>query len=308
MELAGLDYSLDKHLPTPPPSHNSSPDDSEGTLVSVSTMFFPAAQHPPQTSNVVLLSQDSVYFYVHSDVLLDKSTNSFRAMLPVSSSESDDGEPPILNVPEPSPVLNIILHAIYDIPCAHDSPPFNVVVNAVDSMPTYGIDPKSTIVPSTPLFTLLLSQAPLFPIELFALAAHYDIFDLAVAASSHLLAFPPSRLSDQVVDRMGALYLKRLFFLHSGRVEAFKRVLGPPPHLHPPTPSCDFHLQKGLTRAWALATAPLAWDARPDMSPTSLESALKPLAEHLGCDSCKAGLDDRIKDLIVQWSNVKRTI
>ncbi|KAJ7638762.1 hypothetical protein FB45DRAFT_903741 [Roridomyces roridus] len=314
--FADLEYSLGKygHLPTPPHSHDGeSPvadsTEDENALLSVSTTFFPTAQHAQHRSqppDIVLLSQDSVYFYVCSDLLLNKSGNGFRAMLPISPSSDD--EPPILNVPEPSPVLNIILHAIYEMSCAHYSPPFNVLVKAVDSMPIYGIDPKTTILPATPLFTLLLSQAPLFPLDLYTLAAHYDIFELAVPTSSHLLAFPLSRLTDDAVERMGAIYLKRLFFLHFGRAEALKRVLGAPPHPHPPTPFCDFVQQKTLARAWALATAYLAWDIRPDMSTTTLESALRPLSTHLTCDSCKDALDERIKNLVVQWSIVKRTI
>ncbi|KAJ6599121.1 hypothetical protein DFH09DRAFT_1130181 [Mycena vulgaris] len=312
VQFGDLEYSYPKydHLPTPPQSHDGSPEadskDDGNTLVSISTTFFPAAQHRQHPPDVALLSKDSVYFYVHSDLLLDASDNRFRAMLPISSSDGD--EPPVLNVPEPSPVLNIILHAVYDMSCAHYSPPFDTLVHAVDSMPIYGINPKSHILPSTPLFTLLLSHAPLFPLDLYALAAHYDIFDLAVPTSSHLLAFPLSRLSDQVVERMGATYLKRLFFLHFGRAEALKRVLLPPPHPHPPTPSCDFQSQKGVTRAWTLASAYLAWDVRPDMSTNTLESALRPLSDSVPCELCKTALNDRLKTLIVQWSMVKRTI
>lgn len=66
-----------------------------------------------------------------------------------------------------------------------------------------------------------------------------------------------------MAERIGAVYLKRLFFLHFGRAEALKRILLPPPHPHAPTPSCDFSDQKKLTRAWALASAYLAWDTRP---------------------------------------------
>ncbi|KAF7355263.1 hypothetical protein MSAN_01442500 [Mycena sanguinolenta] len=314
------------HLPTPPRSSDGSPvadtEEDRSTVVSISTTFFSNAQHRPQPPDVILLSKDSVYFYVHSDLILDASDNSFRAMLPITHSAGDE-DLPVLNVPEPSPVLNVMLHTIYDMSCAHYSPPFETLVNAVDSMPIYGIQPKSMILPSTSLFTLLLSHAPLFPLQLYALAAHYDIFDLAVPTSSHLLAFPLSRLSDEVVERMGAIYLKRqvstavilfvgsdrtysrLFFLHFGRAEALKRVLGPPPHPHPPSATCDFQAQKGLSRAWALATAYLAWDVRPDMSINSLESALKPLAEHLSCDLCRNALNDRIRTLVIQWSVVK---
>ncbi|KAJ7283709.1 hypothetical protein C8J57DRAFT_1293340 [Mycena rebaudengoi] len=308
MQFDSYDHRL--QVPTPPHSHVGSPEsepqkDPEN-LVSISTTFFPGAQLRPDAPNVALLSKDSVYFYVHSDLLLAASENNFRAMLPLPPVDSVD--PPVLDIPESSPVLNIILHAIYELSCAQYSPTFDTLVKAVDSMPIYGINPKSHILPSTSLFTLLLSQAPLFPLELYALAAHYDVYDLAVPTSSHLLAFPLSRLTDVMAERMGPVYLKRLFFLHFGRAEALKRVLLAPPHPHPPTSSCDFQDQKGLTRAWALASAYLAWDIRPDLSTNSLESALRPLAEHLPCELCKNALGDRVKNLIVQWSQVKRTI
>lgn len=199
-------------------------ENDHDTLVSVSTTFFPAAQHRPAPPDVALLSKDSVFFYVHSDLLLDASDNRFRAMFPLPPAESPDT--PVLNVPEQSAVLNIILHMIYDMSSAHYSPPFETLAKAVDSMPIYGINPKShvrispaifllllltlaQILPSTPLFTLLLSHAPLFPLDLYALASHYDLYELAVPTSSHLLAFPLSRLSDSVVERMGPVYLKR---------------------------------------------------------------------------------------------------
>lgn len=147
--------------------------------------------------------------------------------------------------------------------CAHYSPPFETLVTAVKRFPTYGLRPKARIAPSMPLFQLLLSHAPLFPLELYALASQFDLYELAVSTSSHLLSFQLSSLTDDMAERIGPVYLKRLFFLHFGRADALKRVLLPPPHPHAPTPWCDFTDQKTLTRAWALASAYLAWDARP---------------------------------------------
>ncbi|KAJ7103804.1 hypothetical protein C8R44DRAFT_808182 [Mycena epipterygia] len=304
-------HGLCNHLPTPPASHDGYPvvgvPDDGNMTVSVSATFSWDAQYRPQPPDVVLLSKDSVYFYVHSDLLRDVSDNRFNAMLPISPS-ADGGELPVLNIPEPSPVLNLVLHTIYGMSCAHYSPPFETLVDAVDSMPTYGMNPRAMVLPSTPLFTLLLSYAPLFPLPLYTLAARYDLFDLAVPTSSHLLTFPLWRLTNEEVEKIGAVYLKRLFFLHFGRAEALKRILGPPPHPHPLTPTCDFQSQKGLSRAWRLAATYLVWEVRPDMSINSLTSALRPLAEHLSCELCQNALDVRVKDLIIQWSLVKRTI
>ncbi|KAH9482965.1 hypothetical protein JR316_0005065 [Psilocybe cubensis] len=313
------DYAANKHavrspiqVPTPPQSNDGSPvvDDPADaqTLVSVSTTFFPGAQHLPVQPDTVLLSSDNVFFYVHSHLLIAASENGFRGHLPQSPSTSKHGQNPIISLPENSKVLNVILHAVYDMSCAHYSPTFPCLISAVNRLPIYGIRPKSRIAPSMPLFSILLSHAPLYPIELYALAASFDLYDLAVSTSSHLLSFPLASITDEMAERIGPVYLKRLFFLHFGRSDALKRVLLPPPHPHAPTPLCDFTEQKKLTRAWALASAYLAWDARPDLSTSTMESALRPLAEHLTCEGCQQALRDRIKNLVVQWSVVKRTI
>ncbi|KAF9534870.1 hypothetical protein CPB83DRAFT_843075 [Crepidotus variabilis] len=298
-------------IPTPPQSHNGTPaveDAAESnTLVSVSTSFYPGAQHLPIQPDTILLSSDSVFFYVHSHMLLAVSDNNFMGQLPAPP-PSQSSQETCIAVPDDSVHLNIILHAVYDMSCAQYSPSFESLATAVNSLQLYGIQPKTRIAPSRPLFSLLLSYAPLFPLDLFALAASHDLYDLAVSTSSHLLSFPLATLTDEMAERIGPVYLKRLFFLHFGRSDALKRVLLPPPNPHAPTADCDFTEQKKLTRAWALASAYLAWDARPDLSTSTMEAALRPLAEHLTCEHCQQALKDRIKNLVVQWSVVKRTI
>ena len=243
-------------------SHDGSPvTDDEGkarNLVSISTTFFPGSQHLATPPDTILLTTDNVFFYVNSHLLLAASENKFRDLLPTSGQPSN-----AILVPENSTVLNIVLHSIYDISCVHYSPSFAAIITAVNRLPVYGISPKKRIASSAQLFSLLLSHAPLYPLELYALAASHDLYDLAVSTSSHLLSFPLASLTDEMAQYIGPIYLKRLFFLHFGRSDALKRVLLPPPDPHPPTPFCDFAEQKKLTRAWALASAYLAWDARP---------------------------------------------
>lgn len=194
------------------------------------------------------------------------SNNGFAGQLPrLTSPTGSAGKEldPFVSLNEHSTVINVILHAAYEMSCGHYSPAFPTLCNAVDRLPFYGIPPKQRVAPSTPLFNLLLSYAPLFPLDLYTLAASHDLYDLAVATSSHLLSLPLFSITDEISEKIGPVYLKRLFFLHFGRSDALKRVLLPPPHPHPPTPWCDFAEQKKLTRAWALASAYLAWDARP---------------------------------------------
>ncbi|KAF9247245.1 hypothetical protein BU15DRAFT_84774 [Melanogaster broomeanus] len=295
-------------VPTPPESFSASPVDSppdENSFVSVSTTFFPGAQNHSHPPDLVLLTSDSVFFYVHAHVLLSVSDNSFNSLLPPSPDAKNTAMGPVVLVPESSNILNILLHTVYDLSCSHYSPSFESLAAALSAMITYGMSLKTHVARATPLHTLLLSHAPLYPLELYTLAASYDLYDLAVPTSSHLLSFSLASLTDEMAERMGPLYLKRLFFLHFGRADALKRLLLPPPHPHPPTPACDFLEQKKLTRAWALASAYLAWDARPDLSTSTIESALAPLSEQLSCESCRRALQDRLKTLIVQWSVVK---
>jgi hypothetical protein len=265
--LFRLAYLITQH------SHDGSPvvdsvQHNTNALVSVSTTFYPGAQHHSMQPDVALLSSDGVFFYVHSHVLLSASENGFNSLLSPLPSPTVDQEL-MITVPEVSNVLNIILHAVYNMSCAHYSPPFSLLTNTIDRLTVYGISSKTRIASSTSLYAILLSYAPLFPLDLYALAATHDLYDLAVATSSHLLSLPLASISDEMAERIGPIYLKRLFFLHFGRSDALKRVLLPPPHPHPPTSWCDFTEQKKLTRAWALASAYLAWDARPGVSSAS---------------------------------------
>lgn len=214
---------------------------------------------------VTRVSSDSVFFYVHTQTLLHVSQNSFNRLLPANSLTEDSEA--IVPLPDSSEVLNVVLHTIYNISCAHYAPSVQTLSSAVRTLKTYGIPLGSCIAPSTPLFTLLLANAPAAPLEIYALAGEHDLPHLAVSASPHLLSFPLPTLTDEMAQQMGPVYLKKLFFLHLGRSDALKRLLLPPPHPHSPTPECDFTEQKKLTRAWALASAYLAWDARPGQSP-----------------------------------------
>lgn len=169
----------------------------------------------------------------------------------------------VVPLPEPSSTLNVVLHVIYNLSPAHYSPTLETLCAAVDALASFGVPVARHCTAATPIYALILAHAPIAPVDVYALAASHDMYELAVPASAHLLGFSLANLSDEDAARMGPLYLKRLFFLHLGRVEALKRLLLPPPHPHAPTAECDFTEQKKLTRAWALASAYLAWDVRP---------------------------------------------
>ncbi|EIW80439.1 hypothetical protein CONPUDRAFT_105451 [Coniophora puteana RWD-64-598 SS2] len=298
----------DKHTFTPSVPDILSSATDEGVVVSVSTTFFPGSDILTIHPDVIILSSDSVFFYVHSSVLLRVSHNAFNGLIYVSSNQGCGAVEPVIPVTEHSSVLNIVLHGIYGISCSHYAPSFESLSSAIAAFPKYGLSAEKLVASSMPLYTLLMSHAPLHPLEVYALAAKYNAHDLAVSASSHLLSFPLASISDDVAAKIGPKYLKRLFFLHLGRLDALKRLLLSPPHPHPPTENCSFEDQKRVTRAWALASAHLVWDTRPDLSTSSIQSALGPLEEQLSCNMCRRTLRDRLNHIIVQWSIIKRTI
>jgi len=213
------------------------------------------------------VSTEGVLFYVNSAVALKTCRNAFREFL--GSCLSD---PKFRHTWAPVPVdvqsaeFNVILHLLYGTSPASHSPSFEVLQNAVDCMPRYSIVPCEYIVPGSPLYTLLLSVAPLQPMDVYTLAAHHKLHDLAMATSSHLLSYPLRNITEAQAERMGAIYLKKLMDLHLSRLSALKTILLSPPNPHSPTCRCSFQEQRKLTRAWALASAYIVWDSRLGMS------------------------------------------
>ena len=58
------------------------------------------------------------------------------------------------------------------------------------------------------------------PLEVYALGSRLGLTDLAQRASPHLLSMKLANLSDEMAERTGAVALKKLFFLHLGRIDA----------------------------------------------------------------------------------------
>ena len=278
----------------------------ENTIISISTTFYPGATIDSLPTDLILLSVEPVAFFVHSARLLSVSENGFNQLVSGAASNRQEDDPdPIIPVPESSAVLNIILQSIYGMSATHFAHSFDDLSLAVASFPKYGLSVSAYLAPSAPLAATLLSHVSTSPLEVYCLAASHDLWHIASSASRHLLSFALPNLTDEQATRMGPIYLKRLFFLHLGRTDALKRLLLPPPCAHAPTTECDYTEQKRVTRAWALASAYLLLDAKPDMGVKTMEAALSPLAEYVDCEMCKAALMERVKEAVVQWSGVK---
>lgn len=234
--------------------------------ISISTAFHPALSvDGSNTPDVILVATDGVHFYVHRLRLLDVSTNRMGNLIPPDPTPPESLATPLtLQFPHPSHVTNVILHVIYGLSCAQYLPTLEIVEAAVDALHLlYGVSIKAVAAPQMPLFQLLLSFAPLRPLEAYALAAHYSLEELCVAISPHLLAYDLARLTDRVAQKMGPMYLKRLFLLQQNRLAELRAILFKAPSMHLPALGCSEQTQQQLTRAWALAVAQLVWDVIP---------------------------------------------
>ncbi|PBK71246.1 hypothetical protein ARMSODRAFT_955033 [Armillaria solidipes] len=249
---------------------------------------------PPDTR---LGSSDLVLFLVHRHMLVDASTNRFNTLL--------DSLRPFTTVPETSDFLNIILHAVYGLSCSQFRPTIDTLMTAVCLFPKYGLQPKRYIHPSSPLFSDIRYQMPLSPLMTYVVSSYYELEELAVITSGHLLSLDVSTMSEEMVEFISPVYLKRLFDLQQRRVDTLKRLSAVPPIPHPATPRCDFIAQKTLTRAWSLYTVRLLWDARADLTVGAIERTYRTLDDHVACFDCKCVLRERVKGIVIEWSEQK---
>ena len=230
--------------------------------VSVSTAFHSTSQHDPYPPDITIRSFDRVFFHVHRHRLINASNNGFNSLL-VGPGLTQAKPVPIIPVSETADVVNVLLHTIYCISCGQYNPSVAVLIATITALKKYGVSLRDHINPNTPLFPILTAQAAFHGIELYMVAAENDLQDIAVAVSAHLLSFHLPTVTDEMAARMGPIYLKRLFFLHINRTQVLQKLMLTPPAAHPPTFECGMDEQQRLMRAWALACASLAWDARP---------------------------------------------
>ena len=233
--------------------------------ISISTAFHPALTIGGATPDFILVSSDGVHFYVHRHCLLAVSMNRMGMLLP--DTPLNMSTPSALHkasLTHTSTVSNIVLHIMYGLSCIQFAPTLEMVEAALDALCfQYGVVLQAHATPHLPLHQLLLSCAPYRPLDAYAVAARFALESLAVPISSHLLAYDLSRLPDATAQKMGPIYLKRLFVLHQGRLTALRNILFRPPAEHAPAVGCSPEQRQQLTRAWALAVAQLVWDVLP---------------------------------------------
>lgn len=228
----------------------------------VSTVFHSSFNFEEGCPDVMLVSVDEVIFYAHQRRLLRVSENNFGGTLPPAPIPQ---LAPFIAFPGHSNVLNMALHAIYDIPCQTLQPTLEILLASMEALKAFGIPLSEHLKPSKPLFQDIISLMPLKPMNVFVFAAENDSEELAALCSSYLLSYDLSTISDPMAERMGPIYLKRLFLLHAYRLKVLKTLLVEPPKHHIPTLTCCFEDQQALSRAWSLACLSFAWEHTPGM-------------------------------------------
>jgi hypothetical protein len=187
------------------------------------------------------------------------------SLSPINSLDPACHQTGILPLTENSSVINVLLHTIYGIDCKEYSPTLDILISTVRSLNKYGynareflhaptlvLDQEGLLTDKPSLYDLFIPHARQSPMEVYAFAASLDLEDLAKATSVHLLSLALYNLTDDQCAGMGPIYLRRLFFLHLGRIEALKvrKLFSVPPFLtqsimssrnyssfHPPTTS-----------------------------------------------------------------------
>ncbi|KIP09644.1 hypothetical protein PHLGIDRAFT_34294 [Phlebiopsis gigantea 11061_1 CR5-6] len=279
---------------------------AEHSNVSVAVAFQPGEPSLPYPQDVVFVTGDKILFYGHSQVLLAKSSNNFAGLLSPGSlaSSPKSEEYTFLSVAESFPVFNIVLHAMYEMPCAALRPSAVEILTALTALVKYGADLQRLSPHGTPLLELATTRLADAPAQFYALAGKYDLYDLAVRSSAHLLSARLQDLPIELVDMMGPIYLQRLISLQLGRQDRLKEVLEVPPDKHAPTATCGLADQDALASAWKLVGSYFIWEMRPDTTPITLDVALGGFRADVRCPICLDAFNRRVAQVLQDWAVV----
>ncbi|EJD47030.1 hypothetical protein AURDEDRAFT_164089 [Auricularia subglabra TFB-10046 SS5] len=271
----------------------------------ISPVFHASAQFAAANYTVpdtMLLSSNGVIYYVHAAVLMNASFNGFGGLLPNASADGASA----MRVEDDSHALDIIFYTVYGLDIAPLAADWPTLTHAVSTLiMRYGLLPPG---PGDPLFAALLAHVHQEggAKQVYAFAAQHELEALAVESSAHLLSLALQMIDPVWVTQVGPEYMRRLYFLQLGRIQAFSRILPAPLQLHPPTVLCDEReMQEMVLSPWAYAVANLVTNPQPGTQPAAIEAALNPIAYRTPCAQCAEAVRRRIEDIVQEWSAVK---
>ncbi|KAG8816385.1 hypothetical protein FRC17_000344 [Serendipita sp. 399] len=283
-------------------------------VLSMSATFYPREDYP---GDLFIITADNVHFVVHKRILLGESNNNFRGYLVDPNTQSLSAAARRFHVtkviphlvPESSTLFNLILHVFYNFDPTIYKPDLSLIAELLDALPLYGVDVIRPFSEGKYFFKITLDHAPAAALDTYTLVCRHRLETLAVKCSQYLISVPLHHLTDEHCISMGPVYLRRLVFLHLGRIERLKILLKAPPASHPPSLLCDALDQRSrLEKPWREAINEICWDITADTPLSLLQGTLGPLVEKSPCSECQMAIKERIRKLFVDWTMVKNTI
>lgn len=198
-------------------------------------------------SDTTLRCSDGARFYVHYSRLSDISENDFDGLLAPPSPQMN---PPLIDLTEDGETINLILYIVYEAYFHPSRPTCETLRSTLQAVRKYRISP-SRIIPKTPLFDGLVAQFSEDPLELYALGAENDIFELASHASEQLQGVPMNEITDEMANRIGPVYLIRLHSLRECRADVLRHLLAPLPRSHEPDSQCGSIEAERMKMMWS---------------------------------------------------------
>jgi len=249
------------------------------TIVSMSTTFCLGAMDDPCPPDVLLVSSDNVFFCVHSMTLLLHSLNKFGDYL------KDMVQPILLSAH--SAVVNLALYALYALNPSPFNPTTGLMTQALNFLIDHGILPKDCIISTNPFCESIHKLGVQCPLETFMMVAYFDLEHLAIDVSRNLLNLQLQAITEEVALTIGPSYLRRLFFLHLGRVDRLKQLMFQVPEAHGQNKDCYDSEQRLLQLEWRSLAVALATVASPAMGPLQLYKAFLPITQKQSlCPDC----------------------
>lgn len=270
------------------------PTDEMDTVVSMSTTFCLGTMNDPYPTDVLLVSSDNVYFCVHSMTLLLHSLNKFGGYL-------KEGLQPII-LSSHSAVVNLALYALYDLNPSAFNPTTGLMTQALHFLIDHGILPKDCITPTNPFCESIHKLGVQCPLETFMIVSYFDLEHLAIDVSRNLLNVPLQNITEQVALTIGPTYLRRLFWLHLGRIDRLKRLMFQVPEAHGQNKDCYDSEQRLLQLEWRSLAVALAPEASPAMGPSQLYKAFLPITQKKSlCPDCVEVSAEYLPHSLYRW-------
>lgn len=234
----------------------------ESTTFAMSTAFELQEDSGDGGTDVVLVSKDAVHFFVRRSRLLDASNSHFAYLL---DPYVDQATRQTIQLAEDAQILNIVLHVVYGISFRVYCPPLDILLQTVRTLGKYGVALNIRMLPGTHLYEDIVLKMPYQPLEVYIVAAEFDLFDLARTASGYLLSISLLSLPKATTLRLNTDYLTMLYNLHMSRTIVLQRIVARQPDGHAPNFDCGFSQCQAMKSAWSAAASAFVLKANPGL-------------------------------------------